>query len=352
LFGTTDKQKTFHPIGISLASHEDEEAYESNFKFIQQLSHEVLNYNYQPAINMADGSEASINECRKVFGNVTRLMCWAHVFRAVKKFLGKNPLTNSILHDLTLIQRSRNLSMFKKANELFLEKYKSETSFVAYYTKEWFKTVTNYTWFEGMSDVCSKNNALESTNRQIKVKVTEHRALPFAQFLTSIFNFVGETWSLKRSESQPNSIPFNNDVQIKNEVYYEAFKEKNNFRRKTNETYYMSSLKIEQSEIINKLNQFIDNETTHNFQNFDHYAQHLAEFNIVSFDPNNYLKRRCTCVYYMKNYICHHIIIIADKKKLVTIPLWANDTELQHKKKRGPKKKQAATQNGCLNRDY
>jgi hypothetical protein len=101
--------------------------------------------------------------------------------------------TNSIFQNLTLIQLSRNPSIFEKANVLFIEKYKSETSFIAFYTKEWYKTDSKDTWFGGKSDVRYRNDTLESTNRPIKFKVTEYRAIPFANFLT-IFNFVGENF--------------------------------------------------------------------------------------------------------------------------------------------------------------
>jgi hypothetical protein len=99
--------------------------------------------------------------------------------------------------------------------------------------------------------------------------------------------------------------------------------------------------------MIEKLNIFNHKHIHSNFSNFKDFEDHLNSFNIVKFNECDYLKSECTCSYYLKNYICYHIVIIADKKKIHKIPVWANDAVVSSK---GRKPKQATANNACLSK--
>lgn len=88
VFGTTDYNKAFHPYGISVCLNEKFEDFEFIFKTIQICCLKVFNFNYQPSILLADGSDAITKGFESVFGSCNkRIMCWAHVIRNIDHHL-------------------------------------------------------------------------------------------------------------------------------------------------------------------------------------------------------------------------------------------------------------------------
>jgi hypothetical protein len=61
--------------------------------------------------------------------------------------------------------------------------------------------------------------------------------------------------------------------------------------------------------------------------------------NAVLFEKESWKQSRCTCSTYQKNYICHHIIFLAARYGICTIPLKYQTVKIKAKKKRGRKKK-------------
>ena len=79
IVGTTDKDKSFHPIGVAFCCNEKEEAFKFIFQSINDCVTEIYNFDYQPTILVADASEAITNRFTSVFNELLlRVMCWFH----------------------------------------------------------------------------------------------------------------------------------------------------------------------------------------------------------------------------------------------------------------------------------
>ena len=85
--GLTDANHAFHPICISIVSHEDKGAYVGLLKSLKAAYHEHTNCQLAPRFVLADASPAIISAIRDIFQGCQRAMCWAHVIRNIDKKL-------------------------------------------------------------------------------------------------------------------------------------------------------------------------------------------------------------------------------------------------------------------------
>ena len=118
-----------------------------------------------------------------------RIMCWAHVERAVEGYLKKlknRTLANQVLDDFRSIQLSSSIDVFELANHFFLEKYRALKNeelnkILELYAKEWVNS--NLTgWHEGLGLLQpSTNNSLESTNCHLKEQHTFRAPLAYSR---------------------------------------------------------------------------------------------------------------------------------------------------------------------------
>ncbi len=51
------------------------------------------------------------------------------------------------------------------------------------------------------------------------------------------------------------------------------------------------------------------------WSNFDEYKSHIHSINYVEFNRKDWIKSKCSCVWWAKNYCCHHVIGLAVSKK-------------------------------------
>ena len=127
----------------------------------------------KPAILIAYGSDAITNGFKRVFGSeFKRVMCWAHMRRAVDKkikMINDVSIENEVMEDIEKIQISQNPKTFEKASQLFLNKWQATkykkmqnlVDFFSYFVQEWLGTHSG--WYEGLELYKpSHNNALEA----------------------------------------------------------------------------------------------------------------------------------------------------------------------------------------------
>jgi hypothetical protein len=109
LAGTCDKNNTFHPTYLALASHEDETCFAAFFEVIAQGG-------YSPTHIMADGAYSITNASTRVYPTAKRLMCWAHVIKNVDKKLGgmSKAQKKGIRQEIEKLQYARNDDQFRR----------------------------------------------------------------------------------------------------------------------------------------------------------------------------------------------------------------------------------------------
>lgn len=127
VLGTVDKNIRFHPLALVSSSNETEADYAFVFVSIRNAIQALYKKNFTPRFLVADGAQAIENAFKKVFGG-TVIMCYAHVRRncETRAFANAKQNKDKILHDIAQMQLSSNPTEFKKASDLFLQKWSSE----------------------------------------------------------------------------------------------------------------------------------------------------------------------------------------------------------------------------------
>ena len=57
----------------------------------------------------------------------------------------------------------------------------------------------------------------------------------------------------------------------------------------------------------------------------------------ITLDRSNWTQSRCTCSFFLKNYFCYHVIVVAVNEKLTDIPLQFKKIPIAPKSKVGRK---------------
>ena len=86
--GVTDMDKKFHPSGISICKFETVEEFDFIFTATKAGIEDELFIEFKADCLVADSANAILNGFNAVFGdNISRIMCYAHVPRAIEKRL-------------------------------------------------------------------------------------------------------------------------------------------------------------------------------------------------------------------------------------------------------------------------
>ena len=124
--GIIDAQHRFHPVSLSLVSHECTSAYEHLFTALKEAHADESGHELEPLFVIADGSAAITAAVKTAFPRCPRGMCWAHVVRNVdKKLLGvrNEERRKRFRRDLHLLQLATSLREFREAWGLFKAHY-------------------------------------------------------------------------------------------------------------------------------------------------------------------------------------------------------------------------------------
>ena len=80
---------------------------------------------------------------------------------------------------------------------------------------------------------------------------------------------------------------------------------------------------------------YIDDLKTLPFESFDELVAETTKIRTIRFNKENWKKSSCNCSWYMKNYLCGHIIALEERKKLHEFDPRADQIPLGQKRKRG-----------------
>jgi len=188
VFGTSDKDRHFHPLGICVSSNEAKEDFEFIFRTLKETSAQLV-----PKVLVADGAEAITNGFRNIFGNdFVRVYCYFHVKKQVKDKLRKikdEPKKSEIMEDISARQLANTYRELKSASSLFVKKWAANNNakaFITYFQKEYIENRSG--WYECHAPgFPSTNNCLVSINSLLK-KEGRKNAFPWEIFLVYISN--------------------------------------------------------------------------------------------------------------------------------------------------------------------
>ncbi|CAF1057696.1 unnamed protein product [Brachionus calyciflorus] len=200
-------------------------------------------------------------------------------------------------------------------------------------------------WYEGAAiSYPSTNNALESTNNNIKNKHTFRLRENVSHFLHNCINMI-ETWNFDRFDPIDSIKKF----QEFPEVYGELWKNVDEFISLEPKIKYLKDFNLylvatnditeEKFGLVFDTIECEMNNCVCYYENFD--FKEFVELNNnvlrVKLNMSQWEMSSCTCRDYLKDNICVHTIVVSVRKKLVKMNFCFNP--IGYNKKRGPKPK-------------
>ena len=351
MIGTTDPNRQFHPFGMAVSTNECAQDFKFIFESVKDAVKSIHNETFRPTMLQADAAQSITNGFKACFSyddtDFTRLNCWAHVDKKLRSKLliikDKN-IRSDLYENICVLQLANNRVTFDYLTKLFFKKWCTGTvkviEFLDYMKKNWIEK--NCNWFEGAAPSHpSTNNALESTNNDIKNSFTFRERLPMNEFLQLVLKIVNK-WSEDRngkSNKQPDVSIFKS-VPISKALEAESFKfatEKITVHEENGRFYfnYDNGTKITLTNIKNYQKGVEQN----GCKKFDDYSALISSICIVSIDKINWKDSYCLCSAFHKTYMCVHVLGLCMRLGIVEASSEAIDLAMGKKKKRGPKSK-------------
>ncbi|CAF1366121.1 unnamed protein product [Rotaria sordida] len=353
IIGTTDLNKAFHPFGMAVCSNEKTKDFQFIFNSLQIGMQKIGKDLLKPAALVSDAADAIKNGFKNVFNNSYKeIMCWAHMKRKIENRVCQvddKDIRKEIIEDIQMLQLCNSSTTFKLTTALFMKKWKMNSKqknqsildFLNYFDYEWL--TLNDGWYEGLQlNTPSTNNALEATNRTIKDDGTFRERHVLSRFLAISSNII-YNWSTERDPLSVNAKLFAIEPTISLELWTSSYqwaqsrKEVICLSHGSLKKYYIPARDI-QSITKNDINKYNKQWTTFN--------QFRKSYDIWCMEIENdahWKTSKCNCPYFLKNYICKHVVGMAIRLKRCKPPPAAKTVPIGQKRKRGrPAKAKAA----------
>lgn len=327
--GTVDMNKRFHPFGISVTDTEEIDDFKFMFESLKKGVAENYNSYLDCEILMSNAALPVGNAFKEVFGNKLILMCSAQMRRATKYKVDKlipKEHREEILHDVDMLQLSQTPTIFEKASQLFLVKYKMYEEFIEYFKKQWL--IMHPNWYEGAAPLKnpSTDNALESFYRILRNENSLRERLPLKMFMKLLMNWI-KSWgtAYSRGENILATTPCVT-TSLLTKGYQWLCSNKPTVKN------IDSSLMVpagDQADLANwnKINQW---------ETFDEFKQNaFLMWTTLVPEGDNWINGTCTCPAYYKEFLCKHVVGTAMRLKYLAIPVEAIDAATKSQSKRG-----------------
>lgn len=245
------------------------------------------------------------------------------------------PLKNQIMHDVELLHVCRSPEIFEKVTKLFVKKWRlKESEFVDYMQDKWLSTHLN--WYQGYGNHQVTIDSLKAFNKIIKDQVMRNKNQHMTQFLSNLMDNL-RNWSLEYDYKEQHKKP-----EIDNHLWTLAAqwsKLNVQVKFKSTDDYNEFLIPADDKPFSNP-----DLITTYNLWNtIEEYEDQMRQIYILQLptDSSKWKKGTCTCPYYLKNYLCKHLVGKAIQCKYIKPPVSASTVIIGIKKggKRGRPKK-------------
>ena len=220
----------------------------------------------------------------------------------------------------------------------------------------------NNGWYEGYyGDIPSTTNGLESSHEKIKDALKGKR-LGLIEFLNECRENLIKYWSQKRSKSiKTTDSATNEEIDIDNVNLTEFCKEPNisksqmlhaydwNKRSKPihhiKDNIYMCKGGKDGSLTRQECKQFLTDLDAVPWLQFDQMISSIFNIRIITFNKDNWKLSKCTCCYWLKNYICSHVIACSFRLRLFDFKDIGMDVPIEKKRKIGASRKNLSCYN-------
>ncbi|KAG4073405.1 hypothetical protein HA402_005568 [Bradysia odoriphaga] len=312
-FGLTDMNTKFHFTGLTLSNHEATDDYSFSFHSLRKGVRSITGTLIQPTVLICDADGAIHNGFESVFGNDHLvIMCYFHVLLNVQtkyKFENRKNLPK-IKEDLRILHMCDTERKFDVGCDLFVKKWRrSEPEVSRLLHKSFFNH--NKNWFMGCAVRTPKhNNGTETWNSTMKRCQTEHQRQPFKQFLSTSLAIVRQ----RSKEYIQDREPYSNELQISKEIIREGRAHKIDFVHLEKDNGEVDFFTF-RSGIDRKitLKDVVDFQAA-TYKSFEEFSARAFDVWKISFpkESGRWKQAVCTCPAFDRNYICKHIISIAE----------------------------------------
>jgi hypothetical protein len=216
-------------------------------------------------------------------------------------------------------------------------------NFVAYFIAEYLDNPSNTGWFEGAAPGApSTNNCLEATNNVIKKEWTLRDRLRLRDFMDTAFSKL-HNWSTEHIPNCPNTKVFSLTPTYSLALQTEAFQwaKSDAQLRRQQDTSRLGVVKFyvqpgNQHRLKDQdLSTYDRQQITLPWRNFDSYVKAQSRLWYLEMTDDDWEKATCTCPIFLKQYVCKHILGIAIRLKMYSIPDVAKSVPIGEKRKRG-----------------
>jgi hypothetical protein len=342
IVGTSDADRHFHPLFISVARNEGEDDF---FEIFSHISNRCENL--RPKVLIADCANAISNAAARVFGeDMLRVHCWFHVSKKFKEnlnLISSQEEREAIKKDLSFLQLAPSLQEFEAGKSLWLKKWNTgpTAEFAKYVEAEYFLQRAN--WFEGYAPGYPKtNNGLESINATVKNENTLRNKLPLGEFFATMEEIVNG-WSWERDPATANFRPFCLKPSLDLRVNTDAFEWATDktrapvrSRRSGGQTitYFIPSAGTKPLADAD-IDSYLQMTTRCSWKKFDTYRKCKERLWVLGYDERDWESSTCSCPVFSKTRICKHVVGIAITRKVYDPPPEAKTVPLGEKRKRG-----------------
>lgn len=234
VIGFSDITGRFHLYGICIIESEGCSDYEWIFASFKNYC--VQNgINLHPKYVIADCSKAISSAVAKIYPNIIRIHCWAHVWRLIyNKIRHYKEFTEILSTEIHFLQKIYDINLFKEGMVLFLNKWQqieNLSNFISEFKKLY--VTSNNNWNEASYIFGpSTNNALERFNLTIKTRYTNYKIIDLLNFIEKVIPEIIKNVSQNTSSNVLNKMIYNdpNILHLANiiEHYFYTIKEEKN----------------------------------------------------------------------------------------------------------------------------
>ena len=125
-------------------------------------------------------------------------------------------------------------------------------------------------------------------------------------------------------------------------LHYAQSEKKCKITKKYGNFYYTISSKINHNITRSDIKKYLNYENKLNWSTFDEYKVEAFKVYRIYFDETKWENSECNCFKFLKEYKCKHVLGLAIRFKLVSVPNKAKQVKLDKKTSRGRKPKAAS----------
>lgn len=321
IIGISDIDRHFHPVAVAFSTRETTEAYFFCFNAIKREVERVYGAIIENTVQnlISDGAGAIKTAFDTAFPGKTKITCYAHVLRSVKNKTAFVTQDNKdlALSDLNVLYQCPTEKMFEVCMKHVIKRWEIDEPNFVHNLQYWLRDV-NKNWYLGAAQRVPKtNNCLEAFNGRIKRDFTFNERTTIAVFKVKLFQMLRVLGGEYRDHVKQVGV----EVRFEDALWLKGLE----WARTKKQTIIEEgedgcTIYFIRSGDINEISQAdINNFKNPRQRSLDTLLPQIHSTYLVKIGQNFPLST-CTCLSFLKEYKCKHIIGLGLRLKKIQIP--------------------------------